>query len=154
MSVFSADQLGSIFAGALAEVISTTSGFSLDVVSSDEDACFNEMIGVMSLNGKNCGMIFICAEEPVMRLLCSFMTGVLEDEVSKDDIDDALCEIVNMTAGNAKLRFNDADQMFTLSPPFVISGKNMSLLTKKRINVISRVLGNGEISVKLKVFFY
>ena len=154
MSAFSADQLGSIFAGALAEIISTTSGFSLDISSPEDDACFDEMAGVMSLNGKNHGMIFISAGEPAMRVLCSFMTGISKDEVTKDDINDALCELVNMTAGNAKLRFNDADPMFTLSPPFVISGKNMSLITKKRINVISRVLRDGEISLKLKVFFY
>ena len=154
MSAFAPDQLGFIFASALAEVISTTSGFSLDISSSENDSGFDEMVGIMSLNGKRHGMIFISAEESVMRIICSFMTGVSKEEVAKDDIDDALCEIVNMTAGNAKLRFNDAEQMFTLSPPFVISGKNMSFITKKRVRVISRVLGDGEISVKLKAVFY
>ena len=154
MSAFSQDQLGFIFAGALTEVISTTSGFSLEVSSTEDDAGFDEMIGIMSLNGNNPGMLFISAKESAVRVLCSFITGVSQDEVTKDDIDDALCELVNMTAGNAKLRFNNAEQMFTLSPPFVISGKNMSFITKKKIRVISRVLRNGEISVKLKVVFY
>ena len=154
MIAFSTDRLGFIFADALAEVVSTTSGFLLDIFSPEDDADFDEMVGIMSLNGKNPGMIFISAEEFVMRILCSFMTGVPEDEITKDDIHDALCELVNMTAGNAKLRFNDVEQMFALSPPFVVSGKSMSLITKKRVNVISRVLGNGEISLKLKVFFY
>ena len=153
MSDFSADKLGSIFAGALAEVISTASGFLLEI-SSSEDADFDEMVGIMSLYGKNQGMLFISARELVMRILCSFVTGVSTDEVTKEDIHDALCELVNMTAGNAKLRFNDAEQIFTLSPPFVVSGKNMSLITKKKVNVISRVLEDGEISVKLKVVFY
>ncbi|MCL2009573.1 MAG: chemotaxis protein CheX [Synergistaceae bacterium] len=153
MNGFSSAQLGFIFAGALAEVISTTSGLSLDISSLEGGADFDEMVGIMSLNGKNNGIIFISAEERAMRVLYSFMTGVSEDEVTKDDIDDALCEIVNMTAGSAKQRFNDAEQIFALSPPFVISGKNMSLITKKRVHVISKVLGNGEISVKLKVIF-
>ena len=154
MSVISTDQLGFIFANALTEIISTTSGFSLDIFSPEEDCGFYEMTGIMSLGGKNHAMLFISAEESAMRVLCSFMTGVSKDEVTKDDIYDALCELVNMTAGSAKLRFNDAEQIFTLSPPFVISGKNMSLITKKRVHVISRVLGDGEIFVKLKVVFY
>ena len=154
MSVFSAEQLGFVFADALAEIVSTTSGFSLDVSSPEDSAGFYEMIGIMSLGGKNHGMLFISAEESAMRVLCSFMTGVSEDEVTKDDIDDALCELVNMTAGSAKLRFNNTEHMFTLSPPFVISGKNMSFTTKKRVFVISRVLGDGKISLKLKVVFY
>ena len=154
MSDFSANQLGFIFSNALTEIVSTTAGFSLGISSSEDDADFDEMVGIMSLNGKNHGMIFISAGESVMRVLCSFMTGVSKDEVTKEDIDDALCELVNMTAGSAKLRFNDAEQMFTLSSPFVVSGKNMSFVTKKRVNVISRVLKDGEISVKLKVIFY
>ena len=154
MKTLSADQLGSIFAGALAEVISTTSGFSLDIFSPEDGVCFDEMTGVMSLSGKNHGMIFISAGESVMRVLCSFMTGISTEEVTKDDMEDALCELVNMTAGNAKLRFNDAEHMYALSPPYVIRGQNMSLITKKRINVISRILEDEEISVKLKVFFY
>ena len=154
MSAFSGDQLGYIFAGALADVISTTSGFSLDIFPSEDDGCFDEMVGIMSLNCKKSGMIFISARESAIRVLCSFMTGIPEDEVTKDDTDDALCELVNMTAGSAKPRFNDAEQMFSLTPPFVVRGKNMSFITKKGINVISRVLRDGEISVGLKVFFY
>ena len=154
MNVFSTEQLGFIFAGALGEIISTTSGFSLDVSPPEDDAGFDEMVGIMSLYGKNHGMLFISAGELAMRALCSFMTGVSKDEVTKEDMDDTLCELVNMTAGNAKMRFNDAEQTFTLSPPFVISGKNMSFITKKRVNVISKALGDGEISVKLKVIFY
>ena len=154
MSAFSAEQLGFIFSDALAEVVSTTSGFSLDVSSSEDDADLEDMVGIMSLYGKNQGMVFISAEEFVIRVLCSYITGIPEDEVTRNEIDDTLCELVNMTAGNAKMRFNDADQTFLLSSPLVIRGQNLSFITKKRINVISRVLRNEEISIKMKVFFY
>ena len=148
------DILSYIFVDALTEVISKMAGISFDVLSSEFDSGFDDLTGVMSLNGKSHGMLFISADENTMRVLCSCMTGIPGGEITKDEIEDALCELVNMTAGNAKLRTNNAEQMYTLSPPFVINGENMSINTKKRINVISRILGNGEISVKLKVIFY
>jgi len=150
----SADKLGSIFVDALTTVLSTMSGCSFDVLSSEIDSSFYEMVGIMSFNGKRNGMVFISAEETSMRILCSYMAGIPNNEVTKDDMEDALCEFVNMTAGNAKLLTNNTEQMYTLSPPFVINGKNMSIMTKKRVDVISRVLGDSEISVKLKVMLY
>jgi len=154
MNAFSIDQLEPIFTSALSQVISTTTGLSLDALPSEYDMDFDKMIGFMSLNGKNQGIIFISAEETSMRLICSFMTGISVNEITVNDMEDALCELVNMTAGNARLRFNDTEQVYTLSPPFLIHGQNMSIAAKKRITVISKILRNEEISVKLKVIFY
>jgi len=158
MQAFSKDWISSIFADALKEVISTTTGFSFDISSQENDSGFNEITGLMSLNGKNHGMVFISADEAAMRVICSFMTGISKNEITRNDMEDGLCELVNMTAGSAKLRFNAAEHAaehaYSLSPPFVLRGKNMSIITKKRVNGISMVLGNGEISIKLKVVFY
>lgn len=153
MNISSADELGSVFADVTAEVVSTISGISLDVLSSESDDDFDEMIGLMNLNGKKSGMLFISAKEADIRVLCSFMMGVPKDEVTKDDVHDALCELVNMTAGNAKLRLSGTDYIFNLSSPFVISGKDMSIITKKRTCVVSQTLGNDAISVKIKVVY-
>jgi len=152
-NISSIDELGAIFAESLAEVISKISGFSLGVLSSDHDPDFAGMVGVMNLNSKKRGMIFISSGEYNMRVLCSFMTGVPKNEVTKEDIHDALCELVNMTAGNAKLRISDEDYMFTLSSPFIIDGENMSIITKKRVHVVSNILGDGEIFIKLKIVY-
>jgi len=154
MSVFPIEKLSFIFIDALKEIISKMAGFSIDILSSEADSSFDEITGVMSLNGENHGMLFISTKENAMRIICSFMTGIPRDEITKDDIEDALCELVNMTAGSAKVRTNNMEQMYTISPPFVIRGENMSIKTKKRIVIISKTLGNGEISVKLKVVFY
>jgi len=158
-SVGSAEELGSVFTDALTEVIATVSGFSFDVIApppesseSEEDNSFSGMIGIMSLVGsqKNI-MFFLSAEESDMKVLCSFMSGVAQDEITREDMNDALCELANMTAGNVKLRTGGADYMFGLSLPFAINGEKMSIVTKKRVNVFSRALGNGDISVKLKI---
>ena len=144
------EELGFIFADALADVISKVSGISLNNSVSERDDSFDEMIGIMHLSGKNNGMIFVSAKEAAMRTLCSHMLGIRRNEVTKEDIGDTLCEFVNMTAGNAKLRLSNASYSFMLSLPFIISGENMEIHTKKKEHVITRVLSGGKISLMLK----
>jgi len=144
------DNLDVIFPDALAEAIATVTGIHLQCSPSEEDTGFEEITGVMSLSSKKGGILFVSAKESDIRVLCSCMIGVPEEEVTIGDIEDALCEFVNMTAGSAKIRLSDPDFVFTLSSPFIIRGKDISIATKSKTRVISRVLENGEISVKLK----
>ena len=146
-------KLGFVFSDVLLEVISTSSGFSFEVLSQENDYDFDAITGVMNLNGDKGIMLFVTANEPDMRELCSCMIGVHADEVTTPDIEDALCEIVNMAAGGAKLRLSDTDYSFKISQPFIIRGDNMTILTKKRAHMISRTLGNSELSLKLKIIF-
>ena len=145
--------IGAVFTDILLEIISKTSGFSLDIISDDNDPGLYDVIGIMNLNGKKSGTLFVSANEQSARTLCSYMIGIPMEEVTDEDINDTICEIANMLAGNAKLRFCGTDDMFMLSSPFVIKGKDMSILTKQRINVISRVVGNDEITLKFKVVY-
>jgi CheY-specific phosphatase CheX len=153
VSVLTIDDLGSVFADALIEVISKSSGFSLCLLSAERDDILDEITGVMGLNGNKHSTIFISANEAAISTLCSFITGCPKEEITEQDIDDMICELVNMTAGNAKLRFCDSDYMFSLTSPFVIRGKSVVINTKKRTKVVSCLLGDGEISVKLKVVY-
>ena len=148
------NNLGVIFSDALAEVIATVTSVYLQIIPSEEDPGFEEITGFMSLNGNNNGMVFISADEKTMRSICSFMTGLRISDIVVKDVEDALCELVNMTAGSAKLRFNSAEEAYSLSPPFIFRGSNMTIIPKKRVNIISTTLGNGDISIKLKVVFY
>jgi len=154
MNVFTEDKISYIFIDALTEVISKMAGVSINVLSSEPDNSFDDVTAMMSLNGKNHGIIFISANKETMSAICSFMTGTPKNEITINDIEDNLCELVNMTAGSAKVRTNNTEQTYDLSPPFIMNGDNLSITTKKRINVISRILGNSEISIKLKVIFY
>ena len=144
------ETLGVVFSDALAEVIATVTSVYLQCAPSDDDAGLDDITGVMSLSSKKGGILFITANEADIRELCSCMTGAAVEELTEKDVEDTLCEFVNMTAGNAKLRLSDPDYMFTLSTPFVIKGKDMSIAAKSRTTVISRAFGNGEISLKLK----
>jgi len=154
MSVFKTDELCNFFIDALTEVISKMAGLPFNVLSSEPDNTFDGNTAVMSLNGKNHGLLFISANDNTMRIICSSMTGIPNNEVTIDDIEDSLCELVNMTAGNAKLRTNNQEMIYTITPPFIIKGERLSLKTKKRINLISLTLGNSEFSVKLKIIIY
>jgi len=145
--------LGLIFSDSLKDVISTVTGFAVEASSQERDIEFGEITGMMSLSGNKTGTLFVSSNEPDMRLLCSYMIGVPPEEVDKDDVYDTLCEIVNMTAGNVKLRLSDTDYAFSLSPPFVIKGDDMSIIAKRRTLIISRTLGNDKFSVKLKVIY-
>ncbi|MCL2514275.1 MAG: chemotaxis protein CheX [Oscillospiraceae bacterium] len=143
------DSLGVIFSDALAEIIATATGVYIDCIPPEIDSGFEELTGVMGLCGKKGGILFISAKKPDIRTLCSCMIGAPESEVTEADIEDALCEFVNMTAGNAKLRISNPDYMFNLSSPFIIRSKDISIAAKNRTRVISKLLGNGDISVKL-----
>ena len=145
------NKLGTIFSNVIMEIISTISGFSLDVLSQEKDNNFDEMTGVMNLSGKKSGMLFISIKEADMRLLCSYMIGVPQDELTQNDVEDALCELVNMTAGSAKLRLSDTDYVFSLSAPFLLKSQGMNIVVKNKTRIISKVIGNNEVSLRFKV---
>jgi CheY-specific phosphatase CheX len=147
------DNLEIIFSDVLTEIVSTISGFSLEVLSQDDENCFEDMVGVMSLCGKKNIMLFISSKETDMQVLCSYMTGITQEEVTKNDTEDALCELVNMAAGSAKLRLSGSDYVYNLSPPFLMKGQGMSIVAKNKNRVVSKVFGNGEIAVKLKIVY-
>ena len=81
------------------------------------------------------------------------MTGLPENEITGTDVGDAVCEVANMTAGGAKLRLSGGDYAFTLSSPCVITGKEMSIGVKNKAPFASVTLGDGEISVRLKLIY-
>jgi len=157
------NELGLIFSSVLSEIITTVSGFSLNVLpppgkttdgtQNDHENSFDEMTGIMSLSGKRNSILFISAKENDMSQLCSSIIGVPQNELTKEDVEDTLCELVNMTAGSAKLRLSGTEYVFNLSSPFILKGRNMHIVRKRKTRVISRDLGNGEITVKIKVVY-
>ena len=154
MSSTAIDAIGAVFIEALIDVVAKISGFSLELLSTERDPDFFENISLMCLNRERGGIVFVSAGDSTMRKLSSFTEGVSQDDVAKEDIGDMLCELANMTAGNAKLKLNDTEYRYTLSSPFIISGSDMTISTKKRVNLICASVGNGDISLKIKVVFY
>jgi len=153
MKTVSMEMLGDIFTQAIIDVVSKVSGFSLEAISNKRDDSFDEFVAVMSLNSAKGGMFFLSAGESAMRTLCSFIEGTPEDEITKADIEDVLCELLNMTAGNVRPRLVDTEYMYSLSSPIVLNGANISITTKKRVGIISQRLGSGGVTVKFNIVY-
>ena len=147
------ERLGLVYLEALMEVIATVTGTHLQIGSRESNKDFGDITGVMYLHGNKDGVLFVTANVDDIRVLCSRFIGVLPDEVTAEDMDDIMCEFVNMTAGNAKLRLGETDYMFSLLQPFVIKGKDVSIVTKSITKVESGTLTNGDISVNFKVIY-
>ena len=146
-------KLGTIYSESLVEVISTVAGIHLQIECRKSDNKFDDITGVMILNAKENGILLVSAKAPDVRIICSKIIGIPPEEVTEDDMDDTMCELVNMTAGNAKLRLNGTDYMFTLSQPFVIKGKEVSIITKNITNIIASTVSDGEVTIKLKAIY-
>ena len=147
------ERLGLVYLEALTEVIATATCIHLEIDSRDSSKDFKDITGVMYLHGNKDGVLFVTANEDDARTLCSRFIGVLPEEVTSDDMDDIMCELVNMTAGNAKMRLGETDYMFTLLQPFVIKGKNVSIATKNITKIEAGTLTDGEISIGFKVIY-
>lgn len=150
MNFLSPEQTGSLFVDVLTEIMQKFTGFSLNLLSEEPDSSFDDIIGIMNLDGAKGGTVFLSAKESALRTICSFMLGIAEEEVTEEDCMDGVCELVNMTAGCLKQRLGNMGDIFTLSSPFAIRGKDLSLTTKNRIHVLSLLLGDGEIVIRLK----
>ena len=144
---------GYAFYDALMHVITTTTGICLEASPGESVTCFRDITGAMALNGIKSGLILLSANEPDLRVICSHMTGTPADNVTGEDIEDTLAELVNMTAGGAKLRLSDTEHVFSLSTPFVIRGDNTTLVSERKTIVMSQALSNGEISLVLTVVY-
>lgn len=151
MNLSGSQELGALFTEALSEIVAKTSGLSLRLLASGPDRSFAGIVSLMQLSWHSSITVFLSADEADARLLCSRMTGIPAQEVTPEEGQDALCELMNMTAGNVKLRLRQAGDMPAHGTPYVIKGKELSLTTKKRVCVVSTTLGNEEILIKLKV---
>ncbi len=153
MSLSSREMLGYTFADIAVEIVSTVAGITLGIVATEPDPDFYELTAAMQLGGKNSGTLFISAKAPDLRSFCASMIGVPISEVTSEEMNDALGELVNMVAGNAKLRLGNTAYSFNLTTPFLLKGAGVSLSTKKRIPIIARTLEGEGLSFKLKVIF-
>jgi len=151
--MLSLKNLGQVYLESLTEVIATVTGMHLHVGSCVPDFSFEDITGIMYLNSKKSGILFVTANEDDVRVLCSRFIGVPSDEVTEEDLYDTINELVNMTAGSANLRIKDEDYVFPLLQPFVIKGKDVSLITKTITHIEAGILTDGNISISLKVVY-
>jgi len=152
MSTLSADDFAAIFAQSLEIVVHKISGFNVHEIQNTHQERSDNMIAMLLLPGQHHKMLFISACEHTMRTLCAYMIGSAPEDFTRDELEDALCEIANMTAGNAKLMLmNDYDNMFSITSPITIRGEALSVNTKKRVPILTRTVGCDGISIHIRI---
>jgi len=146
-------EIGKVFGSTMIDVVAKTTGIQIEILEDEHDISLDEFVGIMSLNSIKGGLFLISAKEHDMRFICSYMLGLRAWDVSVADIGDVLCELVNMTAGNARLQFRYPEYMFTLTTPFLLSGVDMAITTKKRADDIIIGFGNKDIKLSIRLIY-
>lgn len=83
-----------------------------------------ELSGIMNLSGHEEGHIIISMKETLAQKVISNIMAIPSNELTQQDVEDGLEELINMTAGGAKARLGDEDDHFELSSPRIISEKD------------------------------
>lgn len=150
------DSLGDLsrqYAQSVAEVVETTADISLalqDGASPCEDAAY---VAIACLQGEESGILALRSNADTLRILTAYMTGLSEDEVTEDDLQDCLHEIINMTIGIVKTKSSAQDAKHQIAAPFVLTGEGVRFLYKRHaMHAVCHLAGDA-LFIEMHVFF-
>ncbi len=116
---------------ATREVFAKMISIPLDAGPTFEDEAAThrcEIAGMVSLAGRSMGVMSIHCTPRLGLIIASNLLGSPVTEVG-EELEDAVGEVTNMVAGNFKTRMSQEGEMFDLSVPTVIRGKDFSVRT-------------------------
>jgi len=144
-----------IFCEALVEVVKTVSGYSLSLAMYDESIIDEQeaLVAMMPLCGKLNGALLLSAERSVIKVICSSMIGTPKEELMSEDIEDTLRELLNMTAGGAKLRLGGSNYDYALSPPVIVADKEDAYVGYLEWENFGSLLVGDQLVLDLSVIF-
>ncbi len=87
-----------------------------------EDTVLHEFSGIIGLSGKAVGSVVLSLSQPVATKSTAALLMMSEDEISDDDVVDAVGELANMVAGAAKAELEEYEMSVSL--PSVITGSH------------------------------
>ncbi len=111
--------------------------------SSDDSASLGEtsLAGTITFKGSLEGCLGVCCDNSCARTIAANMLGMMSsDEVSENDISDAMGEIANMVMGAVKARIQNDVGSIEVSIPSVVQGRELK-----------NSLGEGSGKVKIRV---
>lgn len=148
------DRLGERYAQSLAEVVETTSGISLSPCEGCATRGSTTIVAAAGLQGEaDSGILALHSNAATLRLLTSYITGAMEADITEDDLNDCLQEIVNMTIGIVKLKSTTQEPKYQIAAPFVFTGDDIRFLSKRGALRFIRCLGGGDLFIELNMFF-
>lgn len=124
------------------EVFETMVFMALDD-SGDDSTSLGEtsLLGTITFKGSLEGCLGVCCDNPCARTIAANMLGMMSpDEVSENDVSDAMGEIANMVMGAVKARIQNDVGSIEVSIPSVVQGRELK-----------NSLGEGSGKVKVRV---
>lgn len=105
--------------------------------SEDPDATLesDNIMGIITFSGAIEGSLGVCCGPTCAKVVTANMLGLEpEDEISQDDVTDAVGEIANMVLGCIKSRIHDSIGCIDVSVPSVVHGQNIQNDTRKGVS--------------------
>ena len=91
----------------------------------DADLSNVTLLGSITFKGDMEGCLGVCCDEACARTIAANMLGMNGDEVSEEDVSDAMGEIANMVMGSVKSRIQDDVGAIEVSIPSVVQGREL-----------------------------
>lgn len=147
------EQMAILLSNAIADVITTMTGFDVSVdpdCSSPEKIGPGEsIIGAMAIFGSVNGIISLTTDVDSAKVVVAYMTGIMPTDLTQADIHDGMAELVNMLVGRIKADMDREDFKLTITSPFSILGKDIDMVFKDKENRICRRFVAGDVEMML-----
>lgn len=86
-------------------------------------------MGAISFAGEVTGTLKIQLSEEFARIMTASMLGMLQAEITEEDVKDVIGETTNIISGNLKAAFNDSGINCRISPPSITAGRQFNMET-------------------------
>ena len=125
------------------EVFSTMISGNIESCESGQDIEGDSLLGSITFNGDLEGCLALCCSAPCAKTIAVNMLAMdPSEELSEEEICDALGEVTNMVMGSVKSRIQNVASDISVSIPTVVSGRDLQ-----------NSLGEGAIRTLIKVKF-
>ena len=125
------------------EVFNTMISGNIESCESDQDIEGDSLLSSITFNGDLEGCLAICCSAPCAKTIAVNMLAMdPSEELSEEEICDALGEVTNMVMGSVKSRIQNVASNISVSIPTVVSGRDLQ-----------NSLGEGAIRTLIKVKF-
>jgi len=125
------------------EIFNTMISGNIETCEPDQDIEGDSLLGSITFNGGLEGCLAICCSVPCAKTIAVNMLAMdPSEELSEEEICDALGEVTNMVMGSVKSRIQNVISDISVSVPTVVSGRGLQ-----------NNLGEGATKTLIKVKF-
>jgi CheY-specific phosphatase CheX len=143
------------FIEGLCEAVGKMTGFCVNEVGRDDLRlkCI-DISGGMILSGERNALLVVGVSRKTASNLISYMVGMDAADLAEEELADGISELVNMTAGIAKIKMAECGTNFNLSSPFAVTGDNIRVTVKKHIKRYEYAIGCEDVILSIGIFYF